>query len=68
MHHSLHVDSHVGILEALDALTAAVTVRKERERIACDLLENRVVVVAGEWHRLQDTSSRVVTARRRIES
>jgi len=51
MHHALHVNPHVGILEPLDLLPATVTVREERERVARDLVEDRVVVAAGQWHR-----------------
>lgn len=63
MHDALHVDPHVRVLEPLDPLPAALAVRKEAERIAGDLLENRIVVMAGEGHHQQDTVESVVTAR-----
>jgi hypothetical protein len=68
MYHPLHVDPHVGVLESLDLLPAAMTVREERECIAGDLLEDRIVVVTGERHRLEDMPVTVVTARARFES
>ena len=68
MYHPLHVDPHVGVLESLDFLPAAMTVREERECIAGDLLEDRIVVVAGERHRLEDMPETGVTARARFES
>jgi len=51
MHHTLHVDADVGVLETLDPLAAPVAIREKREGVARDLLEDRVVVAAGEWHR-----------------
>jgi hypothetical protein len=51
MHDALHVDADVRLLEALDLPPATVAVGKEREGVPCDLLENGVVVVAGERHR-----------------
>jgi len=68
MHHSLHMDADVGVLEALDSPAAAVAIREQREGVARDLLEDRVVVTAGQWHRPEDTSAPAVTATRRIES
>ena len=47
MHHPLDMNPHVGILEPLDWLPAPMTVRKEREGVSRDLVENRVVVPAG---------------------
>lgn len=44
MHDSLRVDTHVGFLEGTDALSAPMTERKEREGIARELLEERIVV------------------------
>ena len=34
MDDALHMHANVGVLEVLDALTAAVTMRKEREGVA----------------------------------
>ena len=53
--HALNVDAHVGVLEARDALAAAVAVRKERERITGDLLEDGVVVATREGHEREST-------------
>ena len=50
MYHALHVNTHVGVLEALDRLTAAVTLREHREHVAGELLEHRVVGPAREHH------------------
>ncbi len=68
MHHPLHVNPHIGVLEPLDAESAAVAMREERERVARNLFEDGVVVVAGERHDPQDTPLVPVTARHRIES
>jgi hypothetical protein len=43
----LHVDSQVSILELGDLGAAPETLRKEREGVARDLLQDRVVVPAG---------------------
>jgi hypothetical protein len=50
MHHPLHVDPHVRILEPLDLPSASMAVREEGEGVAGDLVEDRVVVAAGEGH------------------
>lgn len=68
MHDPLHVDPYVRVLESLDPQPAALAVRKEGEGIAGDLLENRIVVMAGEGHHQQDTIVRCVTARACSES
>jgi hypothetical protein len=68
MHHPLHVDPHVRILETLDPSSAPVTVREEREGVARNLLEDRVVVMTGEGHRVQDMAITAVTARAHFES
>ena len=46
MHHALDVDTHVGIFDTLDALAAAMAMRKERERVAGNLVEQGIVVPA----------------------
>lgn len=68
MHHSLHMDPHIRILEALDLSSAPVTIREEREGVARNLLEDRVVVMTGEGHRVQDMAITAVTARAHFES
>lgn len=50
MNDSLHVDAHVGILEPLDRLSAAVTLREHREDVAGELFQLRVVGPAREHH------------------
>jgi hypothetical protein len=45
-----------------------VAVREEGEGVAGDLVEDRVVVAAGEGHHEQDRDTGGVTARARIES
>ena len=50
MHDPLHVHAHVGILEPLDRLTAAVTLREHREHVAGELFQLRVVGPAREHH------------------
>lgn len=42
----LRVHPDVGILETRDALTTPAAVRKQRERVAGKLLEERIVVAA----------------------
>ena len=61
MHHALNVDTHVGILEALDALATAMTMRKERECVARNLVEQGIVVPAGQGH--WSSGSRLIAAR-----
>ena len=61
MHHTLNVDAHVGILDALDALPAAMAMRKERERVAGNLVEQGIVVPAGQGHWV--SGSRLIAAR-----
>lgn len=55
MHDALNVHPNIRVLELLDALSAPVAMGKERERIARDLIENRIVVAAREGHRQSDT-------------
>ncbi len=50
MYHALHVYSDVRIFNPLNALSAAMAMRKERERVACDLIEDRIVVPARKGH------------------
>lgn len=54
MDHALDVNPDIRILESIDALTTAVALRKERERVARDLLENGIVVSARERHGRQE--------------
>ena len=51
MYHALHVYPDVRIFNPLNALSAAMAMRKERERVACDLIEDRIVVPARKGHR-----------------
>jgi hypothetical protein len=44
VNHALHMYTNVGILEPLYLLATQMAMRKEREGIACNLFENRVVV------------------------
>src|SRR5260221_11670553 len=48
MHDPLHMQADVGLLERLDAPTAAMTLRKKREGVACDLLEDGIVDAARQ--------------------
>jgi hypothetical protein len=48
----LNMHADVGILEPLDLLPAQVAMREEREGVARDLFQNRVVVPSGQGHRL----------------
>ena len=50
MHDTLHVHAHVGVLESLDRLTAAVTLGEHREDVAAELFEFRVVGPPREHH------------------
>ncbi len=50
MHDPLHMQADVGLLERLDAPTAAMTLRKKREGVACDLLEDGIVDAARQGH------------------
>jgi hypothetical protein len=50
MHDSLDVHAHVGLLESLDGLTAAVALREHREDVAGELLQLRVVGPPREHH------------------
>jgi len=68
VHDALHVDPHVRILEMLDLSSAPVTVREEREGVARNLLEDRIVVTTGQGHRVQDMAVEAVTARAYFES
>lgn len=52
MYDALHMDANVGVLELLDLLAAPMAMRKQRERVPRDLVQNRVVVPSGEGHRL----------------
>ena len=61
MHHALDVDTHVGIFDTLDALAAAMAMRKERERVASNLVEQGIVVPAGQGH--WSSGSRLIAAR-----
>jgi hypothetical protein len=54
MHDSLHVNSQVGLLEPLDYDTAPQAVWEKRECVPRELLEDRVVVPAGQWHRMRE--------------
>jgi hypothetical protein len=58
MNDSLDVNPDVGVLEACDALAAAMAMRKERERVARDLIEDGVVVSAREGHGGESTGHR----------
>jgi hypothetical protein len=44
MNHPLAVHADVGVLEGGNPLSASATYRKQRERIARELVEDRVVV------------------------
>lgn len=46
MHDALRVHADVGVLERRNPLSAPPTVRKQREGIARELLEDRIVVAA----------------------
>ena len=50
MDDALHMHADVGVLEVFDTQAAAMAMRKERERVARDLVENRIVVSAGQRH------------------
>jgi hypothetical protein len=58
MNDSLKVNPDVGVLEARDALAAAMAMRKERERVARDLIQDGVVVSAREGHEGESTGHR----------
>jgi len=47
---ALHVYAHVGLLELLDRLTAAVTLGEHREHVARELLQLRVVGSPRQHH------------------
>jgi hypothetical protein len=51
MDHALDVYPDVRVLDSLDALPAATAMGKEREGVARDLIENRIVVPARKGHR-----------------
>ena len=50
MYDALHVDAYVRILEPLDRLSAAVTLREHREDVAGELFQLRVVAPARQHH------------------
>lgn len=50
MDDALYVHADVGVLEPLDRLTAAVTLREHREHVARELFQLRVVGPARENH------------------
>jgi hypothetical protein len=45
------MDPDIRILEPFNLLPAAMAVREQGEGVAGDLVQDRIVVVAGEWHR-----------------
>ena len=51
VHHADRVNPDVRVLEPCDALAAAVAVRKQLEGVAGDLIQDGIVVMAGERHR-----------------
>ena len=58
MNDALDMHTDVGVLDALDEPSAAVAVRKEREGVARDLIEDRVAVTARKWHTWSGSRSR----------
>ena len=50
VHHALDVDPDVRMLKVIDPLPAQMAMRKERERVACDLFEDGVVVATRQRH------------------
>jgi hypothetical protein len=51
---ALHVDPDIRILEPRNLLPAPVTVRKQGKSVACELVQERIVVASGDGHRLYD--------------
>ena len=51
MYHALDMYPDIRVLDALDALSAAMAMRKEREGVARDLIEDRIVMPARKGHR-----------------
>ena len=58
MNDALDVHTDVCVLDALDAPSAAVAMRKEREGVARDLIEDRVAVTARKGHTWSGSRSR----------
>lgn len=50
MHHALDMHADVGVLESLDGQPAPVAMRKERVGVTRNLVEDWIVVAAGQWH------------------
>ena len=50
MHCAVQVDPNVCVFEASDLLPAPMTMREEREGVAGDLLEDRIIVMARQRH------------------
>ena len=50
MHHAVRVDPYVCVLEASDLLPTPMALREEREGVAGDLLEDRIIVMARQRH------------------
>jgi hypothetical protein len=50
MHDALDVYAHVGVLEPLDGLTAAVALREHREHLSGELFQLRVVGPPRQHH------------------